>query len=340
MLDARLAQLEHAPFFHDELLEYTRCLRRVIKVTLKRPASEQPGEMVRMVVDHLWTATRYLTGSVSRETPYETVYGLDLAIQDWIPASQGPRLIITTALLNERNYHFCAVEDEFYTLAKDLGVTFSSNLVQVGLPHLYKHQPLHNVLLYHELGHFIDEKFKISRVMAIIVENVEGPWSKLTYTARQYAEFFADIFATSYVDSSVAHMLHDMAPDQVQTKSHPATAERVTLIEEMLAHKTPPILQLANAALSYRSLPALTTRFQIPDIKHTFDNLLPYTIASQNEVHGLLPAGRRYLHDVDRQQHGLWAAMTANEKSRVVNDLIEKSIRNRMVQMRWQKCLS
>lgn len=332
LLDARLEQLQHAPFFHEGLHGYVASMREVI-AQLQTRIGELAPELTRELTMQIWAASRYLSGSVSREIPYEVVYGLDLALADWVSAP--PSYIVTTAFLAEQNYHFEGVPEQFYALASTaLGVTFTHRVVQVALPQLYKHQPLNNAVLYHELGHFVDTQFAISKLMAIM-DTVHGESisdSKLSHAA----EYFADLFASCYVGDAVAVMIENMAPNVGASFTHPATASRSVVVRDFLAGKQNGVVDLCNSALAALGLPLLVRRFAKPDVASYFDNIRPYHVASKAEVHGLLLAGQQYLVARLGNLTGLWANVSEGDAIRMINDLIEKSLRNWMIREKWR----
>jgi hypothetical protein len=286
----------------------------------------------------VWVATRYLSGSVSSETPYETVYGLNLALREWCP--NHPReLVITTSLTSERMYHFQGISPQFYQVVKHyLGVDFQFDLVRIALPRLYKHQPLFNAALYHELGHFVDENFRISRtamlspqgrVFAIaILQNGADPES-------HFAEYFADVFAASYVGEAMIHVLERLFPGD-NSLTHPGTSVRTALIRNFLAGGQPaPLLAAFQNGLSALGLSALSRRFSVPDIGRAFRNIRPHNLGADSELHGIFESAYALLAEAEGRTVAPWDLLEEQEAVRIVNDLVEKSIRNRMILQKW-----
>jgi len=335
LLDARLEQLQHAPFFRDGLHDYLANMRQII-AQVQEKIDELAPEITRELTMQVWAASRYLSGSVSREIPYEVVYGLDLALTDWVTSP--PKYIVTTAFLAEMNYHFEGVPEQFYDLAeRTLGVRFNHRVVQVALPQLYKHQPLNNSLLYHELGHFVDQQHGISKLMLMMSTfDPNTTMSDLKIALSHNAEYFADLFAACYVGDAVAVMLGSMAPNYGDSETHPATQKRISVVQDFLGDKDNLMVQSCNKALAVQGLPLLSKRFKSPDIASCFDNVRPYQIQSKEEVHGLLLAGQRYLVQSVGNLTGLWANVSEGDAIRMINDLVEKSLRNWMVMEMWQ----
>ena len=329
LIDGRLEQLQHAPYFHEGLRHYLSDLRALI-AQLQR--ANLPPQLAVQLTTLIWRALRYLSGSVSREIPYEVVYGLDLALRDWVP--QPPNYVITTGFLAEPNYHFAGVPENFYKLAETMfGVRFDHRVVQVALPQLYKHFPLNNSVLYHELGHFVDERFGISKLMLLIQQSTgqAGPISSPPHAA----EFFSDLFGACYVGEAITVMIDSLAPDAASSPTHPATSDRKQVVASFLAGTPNDVVTLCNQALAAVQLEPLRRRFSEPQVDAQFDNVRPYVIQSHDEVHGLLLAGQKYLNNRIKNLNGMWAQVKEGDAIRMINDLVEKSLRNWMIRERW-----
>jgi hypothetical protein len=288
--------------------------------------------MTAMFVGQVWAAYRYLSGTVSRETPYEVVFGLELALRDWVADKP---YVITTAFLAELSYHFEGVPPQFYRLTEsELGVAFENRVVQIALPQLYKHQPLNNAVLYHELGHFVDQQFAISIMMEL--RHVGAGGSPTPSQVSHCAEYFSDLFAACYVGEAVANMVDAIAPGAPNSYTHPASAERRLVVEKFLAGGVHPVLSLANESLVALGLLPLRTRFVEPDVTLCYDDVRPYRLTVESEVHGVLPAAQKYLLRRIGCLDGAWAGFDEGRAIQVVNDLTEKSIRNWMVREAWR----
>ena len=58
-------------------------------------------------------------------------------------------------------------------------------------------------------------------------------------------------------------------------------------------------------------------------------------IRSNEEVHGILVGAWEYLDNAAEKQKEPWKSLDDMEIERVINDLVEKSIRNRMILEQW-----
>ncbi|MEW8509185.1 MAG: hypothetical protein AB2598_21100 [Candidatus Thiodiazotropha sp.] len=220
-----------------------------------------------------------------------------------------------------------------------LGIDLKIELAHISLPALYRHKPLYHVALYHELGHFIDTHYKITETTLLqhppptqtgvdpaVIQQVE---------LRHRMEFFADLFAASYTGEGIYKFLENFAPGQPASPTHPATDIRLRNINKFLNGKANNILSVFQAALKVRSLPELVSRFESLDIEIPFAEIRPVNIVSPNQIHGILDAGWTFLGQVIGNRIEQWKDLDGLQAERIVNDLIEKSVRNWMIIEKW-----
>lgn len=120
-------------------------------------------------------------------------------------------------------------------------------LVHIQIPFHLDDDYLFNVVLYHELGHFIDRQLKVTAGMAgdiisdwtkntkgyCIAENAKWENDLFRFN-RQLSEIFADLFAAQYVGECIVEYLKFHGDDTFNTDSgsHPSPSLRVALIED------------------------------------------------------------------------------------------------------------
>ncbi|MGY4285800.1 hypothetical protein ACVWXO_005020 [Bradyrhizobium sp. LM2.7] len=71
------------------------------------------------------------------------------------------------------------------------------------------------------------------------------------------------------------------------TDTHPATTDRVVLVEDFLAGRANGMIALFQSCLASLGLPIIQKEFTAPAIGATFDDILTYRIANEQELHGL-----------------------------------------------------
>ena len=117
------------------------------------------------VIFFVFKSLEFLNHSTTSTIPFELVNVLELALNDWSDTNE---YLIVTSLINGINEFsfdnaltvYDLVYTEIYVLC---GVKFKHRLVQINLPESTSKDYLANVALYHELGHFVEKKYKISK---------------------------------------------------------------------------------------------------------------------------------------------------------------------------------
>lgn len=328
LLHDQLVDLSRTPSLNKKFDSYVADLVQTVDRVLKKYKNLPPAAS-REIMGGVWSATKYLIGSSSNEIPYEIVYALDLARSEW----KKKECIITTALIDDQDYHYNVLSA--YTgnlISYFLNKAINYDLIQIALPKLYKHKPLHIVALYHELGHFLADDLKIIATSLIFYPPKDPNSDEEKY---HRSEFFADLFAACYTGHSLNVFLSNYFPDNKNSYTHPSSERRIKNIEAFLNKKPTPLIEMFEDILKKLKLPGLEKRYQKPDISKCFDNIRPYEIKNDKELHGILGAGWKYLKNILTSPSEKWRAMSEFERDCKVNDLIEKSIRNRLIKIKW-----
>lgn len=336
LLQNRLQALDDTAYFDTRITNYVRALRNIIPQLLSA-STPVPNELKHFIARQIWRATEFVAGSTMRLQPYEAVYGLQCATREWL--KQEP--LIVTALIQEPNFYFQGVHPTFRQLAREgLGVT--DEIVQIRLPEIYRQKPLYSIALYHELGHFIDTTYKLTEtVLALNPElslpGISGPPAEAHTQMRfnHLREYFADLFAACYCGRAIKQFLEGIAPDAEASTSHPESYHRYQAIEALVSNQTHGVIAGFNQALTARRLPTLKVRYQSIDVIAPFKAIRPATIKSIEEVHGILGSAWEFLDSAADQAQDPWSRMAPGDVERVVNDLVEKSIRNWMIREKW-----
>ncbi|MEW8139145.1 MAG: hypothetical protein AB2761_18940 [Candidatus Thiodiazotropha endolucinida] len=324
-----LVTLSRTPYFSNSLQDYLNNLINAVELVIDK-YDALPAEATREISETIWLATKYLHGGTSKTVPYETVYALKIALDDWVsnPCS------ISTALRDDLDYHFLGV-DPGQVIQKFIpGVNFNSKLIQIALPKLYRHYPLYNVALYHELGHFVDNECGITNYSFLL----QPPASQHTRLMEEHhrKEYFADLFAACYTGRAISLFLDAACRNNQISFTHPATSDRISVITDFLKGTSNKLIDFYQNVLDARGLPKLKKRYVSPDITDTFDAIRTFPIASIEELHGILDAGWNFLVDTYDHNREPWSNVEKKDILRIINDLIEKSIRNRMVVLKWK----
>lgn len=329
LLRESLSNSAETTYFNDRLHEFTNRLLDAIDHVLANEAT-YGTDIVRAFTMHVQNAERYLSGSTTKESPYEIEYCLKLALR----AQTKREFLITTALTGDHDFHFLPSDPwDFITKAISGFDTkgFDAALVQLGVPKIYSHKPLYCIPLYHELGHFIDVTHGLTRLSLITEPNL----SPIIPSHR--AEHFADLFAACYAGSSSIATLQTIAAGAGASATHPATVDRVSLVAKFLSGQSDPLIDMFQSLLNRLGAAPLSIAYRAPDLKKAFDDIRTYQIVDLAELHGIFESAWGYLVDALDNKSPPWAKshLTDMEIDNVINDLTEKSIRSMSIKEKW-----
>lgn len=344
LLEAQIGSIAETPTFNPRLTRFITQLNEAV-AQLIAEFDNVPEVVRRGLINQISSVVKFLAGSTSKRIPYEIAYALELALKDWMhnPA------IVTTAISQEliSGYYFQGVSESFYKqLEIFLNVKIEDRIVQISLPEIYRHRPLYCTPLYHELGHFIDVQFGVTSQWllsspsgSLSLPNLPSSLSPdlmEQFQRNHRMEYFADIFAAIYTGRCVSTFLEALTgAGQGATGTHPATADRDRMVNDLLGNVNNPILDSLTPVLQQLNLPALHVRYTPMNVIDNFNNMRPVAVSNTSELHGIFPAAWNYLKDAAELRSGNWRNMPVSEIERVVNNLVEKSIRNRMIVEKW-----
>jgi hypothetical protein len=348
--------------YHANLIKLFECLAaedfNAISVDEKKIRKE--------LIDFIFSSMEYLDGSLFSSIPFELTYCLENALSDWMPSNHR-KYIITTALRPEL---FCfslsGVEDRFGQINSLYNIDFNSDLIRISLSKYLAHDYLYNIVLYHELGHFVDHyhsvSFKLTHFVfghhltmsnahllhslgeffpVLLDKSGTVDWTKLSRpevgraTYDHLMEYFADLFAAQYTGSGAQEVLRYLTFPYLDhtSPSHPSTENRVKMVEDFLQGRANPVLDLIREFALMVSGQELRVRFA-PVPTDDFYRMIPVEIASIAGLHGIFPAAWKvYQSDHARFQttNSLTNGFDPQEVYTIVNNLTEKSIGNYIV---------
>ncbi|HRH03410.1 MAG TPA: hypothetical protein PLN13_09305 [Bacteroidia bacterium] len=329
------------------------------------------------VINMIFKSLEFLDSSTLNLLPFEIVTCLDCALRDWLQGDE--ELIIVTSLVNDiNNYSFdeslATNEQLFKYVELQYGVKFASRLIQINLPATLSRDYLANVVLYHELGHFIDTKYQISR--AIHDEILEKLFVKRKITPEEekeladyfpflenylalepyynnqgeikvlryyLAEYFCDLFASQYIKTCSSHYLQYLtqAYASQHSNSHPSTKKRVELTEKFLSgdDSTFTLSKIKEAVNKTTAGKSLSVKFEEKK-SNDFIKLVPIDIENDSQLHYLFVHGwDLWLNNwhLFEEQNEMKFKLDREKVYDIVNSLIEKSIGNYVVKTNWDK---
>ena len=319
---------------------YHECLTQLFTKILSRDiGSYDYSAQIRLkkVLDFIFYSIEFLDSSTLTNIPYEIVFCLEKALNEW---DNSKSYIVVTSLQNNfLSYSFnpiLALTQDYYDIIQnDFNIAFNYKLIQINLPRYLVHDYLANVVLYHELGHFIDLKFNIS-LRLMLTKYGLNPYSNpiLRKEFSHIQEYFADIFAAQYIGEASNYYLNYVGHKNPGGDSHPSTDNRIEITNDFLnaiSNKTINEIQLATQSTTSFTLEKRYSVISNSD----FIDLIPPNFKNDLELHSVFEVGwNLWKIEVDGY---IKKSINYIDKYRIINNLIEKSISNYMVIEKWNK---
>ena len=231
---------------------------------------------------------------------------------------------------------------------------------------------MNNVILYHEIGHFVDSVNNISFaacyktiddiqnrlnldkvyqefpfIRGISIDNIinisslqlkEIGW----YLYRHWAEYFADIFAASFIGKNIERYLRysefPNSGSDVFSQTHPSNKQRYKIIDAFLGSKNNYVVDTIQDILVRKSLPKIhkiSSTINTDDLYH----LLPVELNTDQDVHALYSLAWE-VWDGDRsrfkKENNMSFDLQPTQLYTILNNLVEKSISNYLIKTKWQ----
>ncbi len=331
--------------------------------------------VVQKRLAYIFKSLEYLSDSTLNLIPHELIYVLGHALSDWLPESESKKYIIVTTLSNNIDtFQFNPwMIREGSNIENDINIaydiSFSASLIQVTLPKTLVRDYLASIVLFHELGHFIDEYYGISKRIAKEIADAlyneedigkhgladffhvlpEGKKTDLSAEKRSninkqfqfyWAEYFCDLFAAQYLGDGYMQYLAFVAVGKPHSEWHPSTQTRQRVYEDFLNEKPNPIVDIFQ-----KYMPQLCNenkfkkRFE-PIPLDDFFNFLPAEISTIPQLYGVFALGWEvWLGNWTKYEdvNNLSYPLVPENAYSIINNLMEKSIGNYIAKDLWNK---
>ena len=332
-------RLSNSSYFDPCLREFFQTVASAAKRVLDNQ-DKYPEDTIRKLGDDMWQVVKFIQGSRAKDAPHETLYVLRKALSQWMPNA---KVIISSAALDDLEFSLesCSISKFIPEIIHEFGDQENTpenipTVVGIGSPEVFKHRPIFCSPLFHELGHFIDNAFKISeRSMMLSGQDMDQDRYSIQL---HWAEYFADIFGACYCGRSIIESLSALVPDNPETPTHPSTLHRVQIINDFLSGNNNPVIEMLQESCFIQTGEKLEVEFKSPSLKEYFDDITTYRISDEKELFGIFSAGWDYLFEQINNKSAPWIApdMSIPRIEEVVNGLVEKSIRNFEIRERWE----
>jgi len=291
------------------------------------------------IFQYLFNGLEFLDDSTLNATPYEIVTCLERALRDWIPDES---FIIVTSLSNkvhEFSFEGNSIErhNQLKKIIKDrYDFDIERRLIKINLPKVLVRDYLTCVVLYHELGHFIDFELNIS---AKLFQKKYGKPLSLMNSDEEFVywrhtmEYFADLFAAQYISDSSSYYLNYAAYNHGDSDTHPATSKRVRIVLKFLNNDSDPVIEEFQNMLDLSGVSQLAIRYErIEPDESDFKELVPQVITDVSHLHAIFTLGWEIWMNANTN---FLSPFERRERYHIVNNLIEKSISNFNVKEIW-----
>lgn len=331
------------------------------------PQSEKDVYELKSYIDFIFKNIEFLDSSTLNLIPYEIVACLKSTLVEWI---NDPTFIITTSLINDTGgFSFdpsliTFYKRLYYVFQLKYGVEFAHKLIQINIPKAFSRDYLVSVVHYHELGHFVDTQNKITEALAkelfndfvggkydddedfnknigvyfeFIHEKGYSDEDKVWMLKNHLAEYFCDLFASQYVGPHLSdYIIYITEGQNYYADSHPSSTNRKKVVADFLSNVPNLAVTLVNQALRNIFNKQLEIRYEAipPD---DFYQLLPFEIANDKQLHGLISTGWQIWNDGHKafeQKAGMQDLSQVKFYS-IINNLIEKAIGNYIISQTW-----
>lgn len=340
-------------------------------VSSNPPKNETELYEVKRYLDFIFKNLEFLDSSTLNLIPYEIVTCLKSALDEWLK-EKTEYIIVTSLINNVTGFSFDPILISYYytfygIFEKKYNILFKQRLIQINIPKALSRDYFVSVVHYHELGHFVDIKNSISDSVAndisdqilnhtfnkgkyklsdlhcyfpFLKDSGYSTEDKLYILKNQLAEYFCDLFASQYVGNSLSqYLIYVTENDNTDSVTHPSTINRQKVSDDFLNKEKNIIVNLINKGLKGILKKKLAIRFEEIDIDD-FYNLIPVIIKNDMQLHGLICKGWRIWNEGSEQFSkvaNISPPLNSLQLYSIINNLIEKSIRNYIITKTWEK---
>ena len=291
------------------------------------------------ILNYIFGALEFLDNSTLNLIPFETVSCLEKVLGEWI---SDDNFIIATSLSNRNlDFYFMGENIEFFNLMNDTieklyNLKISKRLIKIVLPRVLSRDYLSIVVLYHELGHFIDIELNISQSIFYKKNGFKVRYDDAEIQAHNHTmEYFADIFAAQYINNASNLFLDYISSNTPDSFTHPSTKKRIEFVDKFLNIEKIDLVDEFNLVLSAQSKPLIEIRHKLFDADNSdFNEFIPQQINSDEELHSVFKLGWDFWNNSETNTLN---KVPKKQRYYIINNLVEKSISNYIVVSNWNK---
>jgi hypothetical protein len=291
------------------------------------------------ILDYIFGALEFLDNSTLNLIPFETVSCLEKVLDEWITDDN---FIIATSLSNRNlDFYFMSENLEFYnlmndTIEKKYNLKISKRLIKIVLPRVLSRDYLSIVVLYHELGHFIDIELNISQNIFYKKNGFKHNYTEAEIQNHYHTmEYFADLFAAQYINNASNLFLDYISNNAPDLPTHPSTKKRIEFVDKFLNSENLDLINEFNLVLTAQVKPTIAIRHKVFDAdKSDFNEFIPQQINSDEELHSIFKLGWDFWNNSETNTLN---KVPKKQRYYIINNLVEKSISNYIIISNWNK---
>ena len=300
-----------------------------------------------------------LSNNTATNAPYEVVESIKLAAKKWVPDIDD--YIILTRYGDYSFYVDQKMEEEVLTyIENDYNIPFHKKTVLLSIPQHYYRDYLNNVVLYHEIGHFVDTINSITDIAVNVTINhifnkrnsdeilQAFPFLSNNNIPHRYfldyhfKEYFADIFAASFIGRNIDKYLKYLSYPKTETEdyspTHPSNKLRFKMMDEFLQGKNNYVIDMIQYILGKKGLPNLCKISSTINANDLY-RLLPVELSTDHDIHALYSLAWN-VWDGDRSrfksENNMSFDLQPTQLYTILNNLVEKSISNYLIKTKWE----
>ncbi|HEY4193941.1 MAG TPA: hypothetical protein VGM63_00280 [Mucilaginibacter sp.] len=291
--------------------------------------NSQELSISKLALDIVFYGVEFLDYKNENEIPKRLIFCLNRVLDDWIATSTNEYFIVVSYNKTPDQFFIRAYDEEQLrsiklSLKYLFNIEYTQSLIQISKPKFLFNDYLSSVPLYHELGHFIDKNYQITKSLS-----KEPGFTGLDFTETHFSEFFADIFAAQYIGKSSTAPLDELK--KTSSTTHPSNAQRVEVVNTFIdgtgSTWSMKIVKELNRICEIRTAGRkLEIRFEeLKNEENPFISLTPQIIGSSKKLHSLFNLGWQHWLNLDSPVRKKYTRYS--DCSYVINKLIRDSVK-------------
>lgn len=249
-------------------------------------------------LDIIFYGVQHLHYKEEKNIPKKLINCLNYVLNDWIVDGTKNYYILISHNNDVANYSLRAYDQGDIKILDRafksfFNINYTQSLIQISKPKTLFNDYISSTPVYHELGHFIDKNYQITKSL---FRDSTFLASNPNENIMHYQEYFADIFASQYIGRSAIEPLNYIAFDSlnVDQASHPSNKKRINVLETFLQGSGAQMEMDIINNLKAITLARCGHELKIRNIKldvDPFDTLKPVLIKEPEKIHSLFSEG-------------------------------------------------